>query len=72
MLLNETNKLSGLNTIIELVGSGVVKYSDLIARLRLEKAANRRHPSQGLANQAHPTCGLSDVLRGSALRPLGA
>ena len=33
MLLNETNKLADLNTIIELVGSGVVKYRDILARL---------------------------------------
>lgn len=33
MLLSETNKIAGLNAVIELVGSGVTKYSDILSRI---------------------------------------
>ena len=39
MLLAETNKISGLNTIIELVGGGVSKYGDIVSQLSQDKAA---------------------------------
>ena len=38
MLLGETNKIEGLNAVIELVGGGVTKYSDIVARLSTEPA----------------------------------
>lgn len=39
MLLNETNKVAGLNAIIELVGSGVCRYSDIVARASQDREA---------------------------------
>ena len=39
MLLNETNKISGLNVIIELIGTGVTKYSDIVERTSQDKRA---------------------------------
>ena len=38
MLLNETNKVAGLNTVIELVGTGIVKYNDIMARLSQDRS----------------------------------
>lgn len=46
MLLNETNKIAGLNDIIELVGGGVVKYGDIVARMTQDKQAR---PTYALA-----------------------
>ncbi|HAM16729.1 MAG TPA: hypothetical protein DCP91_12910 [Eggerthellaceae bacterium] len=46
MLLAETNKIAGLNTIIELVGSDVRKYSDIMGRVSQDKRVN---PSYALA-----------------------
>lgn len=40
MLLNETNKISGMNVIIELVGRGVVKYSDIVERVSQDSNIN--------------------------------
>ncbi|MBQ9000618.1 MAG: ATP-binding protein [Eggerthellaceae bacterium] len=55
MLLNETNKIAGLNDIVELVGNGVVKYSDIVARA-----------SQG--KQARPAYALGRLLDMGILR----
>ncbi|MBQ6586520.1 MAG: ATP-binding protein [Coriobacteriales bacterium] len=59
MLLNETNKLADLNTVIELVGSGVVKYSDIVARLSQDKQARplyalKRLTDMGILRKVEP------------------
>ena len=40
MILAQTSKVAGLNTVISLLGSGVCKYSDLVARLSQDKSVN--------------------------------
>lgn len=40
MILGETNKVEGFNTVIELVGEGVVKYNDIVSRLSQDKVAS--------------------------------